>query len=122
VLSISENGNVRVGHGFEGGETASDDEGGEGESEVLLVVGSRPEGEGTTAVEGQSEVDTLLVTEFGGEDGGDRREDDVGTEVSDLAVSERRKKPSVKVTKCAGKREGFAHIMVDWRCEIWKVV
>ena len=87
MLSISENRDVRVGHGFEGSKTASDDEGGEGESEVLAVVGSGPEGEGTTAVEGQTEVDTLLVTEFGGEHGGDGGEDNVGTEVGDLAIS-----------------------------------
>jgi hypothetical protein len=63
-------------------------------------VGSRPEGEGTTAVKGETKEDTILVSESRGEDGGDGRENDVSTEVCDYREEKRRRShESVKRSK-----------------------
>lgn len=84
MLSVAEDSDVGVGHGFERSKSASNDERREGETEVFGVVSGGPESEGSAAVEGQAEEDTVLVTESRGEHGSNRGEDDVGTEICDL--------------------------------------
>ena len=81
MLSVSEDRDVGIGHCFERRKSAGNNKGRKRESEVLGIVRGWPEGQRATAVEGETEEDTVLVTETRCENSGDRREDDVSSKV-----------------------------------------